>query len=170
MQTLKRILTEVKKLFDRPAGPYYRVVEIKEDETGVYHATIQLINTRTIMTMKPEAILADDKLTDAFSPRDIRTLTYLGYLGINSPKYKILAKRLLENDKKLVFAIKQRGEEELLLKTAEEISTDEELLKNLDQKDAHTIGYTSGSQTVSDEKAQMAKLIAQQQAKKVNKK
>ena len=88
-------------------------------------------------------------------------MTYPGYLGINAPKYKVLAKRLSDNDTKLVFALQVRGQKDPVIRTADEISTDEELIKGLDQKDAHLVGYTSASEREALEKAQMKKLLAQ---------
>jgi len=71
--------------------------------------TIKVINKNISFTIKPDEILAKDSMVDLFSPRDVRTLTYLGYLGINSPKYKILARRLSENNDKTIFALQKRG-------------------------------------------------------------
>jgi len=107
-------------------------------------AIVQKTNSAQVIKLKPEEILADDELTNSFSQHDIRTLTYLGYLGINSPKYKILAKRLSEKDSNLVFAIKERGKKGVIVKSAEEVSSDKDMLEKLDQKDAHEIGYTAG--------------------------
>lgn len=45
---------------------------------------------------------------------------YLGYLGINSPKYKILAQRISE-DNNIIFAIKKKGDKNIYTKTANEI-------------------------------------------------
>ena len=154
-QSVHRSISEVSK------QPLYRIVSIDQDETENYIATIQVTNKSHTFKMKPEEILADDHMTDAFSPRDIRTLTYLGYLGINAPKYKVLAKRLSDNDAKLVFALQVRGQKKPVIRTADEISTDEDLIAGLDQKDAHLIGYTSASEREALEKAQMKKLLAQ---------
>ena len=86
--------------------PAYRIVEIIQEEDEEYSVKIQMINKSMIFTAKPEEILAKDEVIDQFSPRDVRTLTYLGYLSKNSPKYKILAHRLLENDHRVVFILK----------------------------------------------------------------
>ena len=85
-------------------------------------------------------------MTDSFSQRDIRALTYLGYLGVNTPKYTILAHRLAEKDSKCVFAIKERGKQKTIIKTAEQISSDERIIGNLNQKDAHMVGYISANE------------------------
>ena len=63
-------------------SPAYRLVEINLTETDEYIITAQLINKNSIFQAKPEEILSKDHLVDQFSPRDIRALTYLGYLMI----------------------------------------------------------------------------------------
>jgi hypothetical protein len=142
-----------------PQHPY-RIVSIEKDDNDDYFAEVQLIGRRQTIQMKPEEILADDSLTDSFSQRDIRTLTYLGYLGLNSPKYKILAKHLSENDSKLIFALKERGKNKPIIKTANEISCDENILAGLRQKDAHMIGYASATELAIQEKKQKQQLLA----------
>ena len=137
----------------------YRVVNVEQDNKQIYHVTVQVVGKNATFKMRPEDILAVDRMTDQFSPRDVRTMTYLGYLGINSPKYKILAKRLSEGNDKLVFAVHKKGSDEVAVKTASEISTDEEILKNLDQHDAHMVGYTTATeQTLAEEKQKLALL------------
>jgi len=125
--------------------PLYRVVSIEKHQHGDYKAVVQVIGKSTVFKMKPEEILADDKMTDQFSPRDVRTLTYLGYLDINSPKYRILAKNLSEKDNSMLFALHKKGEKNLYIKTASEISQNKEIIKQIDQQDAHMIGFMTAS-------------------------
>ena len=139
----------------------YRVVDIEVNELDEYTTVVQMVNKSHIFRMKPEEILSNDKLTDSFSSRDIRTLTYLGYLGINSPKYKILAKRLSEQDNRLVFAIREKGNTKPVIKSATEISNDKDLLDGLDQKDAHMVGYVSASEHEHEKERQKAELLLQ---------
>ena len=113
---------------------------------------IQLINRKLAFDKKPEDILADDEMVDQFSPRDIRTLTYLGYLGINEPKYKILAQRLSEENNQPIFALKKKGNKNIFIKTASEIANEHEILENLASKDAHIIGYTVANDSFNSEK------------------
>lgn len=156
LQTFTNLTKELVLL--KSSGHAYRVVSINLDECNNYVATIQVIGKGQVFTMKPEEILANDDLTNLFSQMDIRMLTYLGYLGINSPKYKILAQRLYQNDEKILFAIAERGKRDHLVKTAEEISLDEKMLNQLDQKDAHLVGYTCATEQILGEKLQMQKI------------
>ena len=94
----------------------------------------------------------------------MRTLTYLGYLGINSPKYKILAQRLSEDNDKTLFAVLKKGGTQVEVKTAAEISSNKEILKSLDQEDAHRVGHTAAMENILDEKRQKA--LALEKAKK----
>lgn len=156
MEKYKSISALTKKSL--PEHPY-RVLSIDQDEHDQYIALIQIKNKKEIFRMKPEEILANDDITDSFSQRDIRMLTYLGYIGINSPKYKILAKRLSADDTKLTFAIQERGKNKIMAKTAREISSNEHLITGLHQKDAHMVGYVTATEQIMSEKTQIRKLI-----------
>lgn len=156
--TYKSVTILVKKLLPQQYQHSFRILSIEQDENDSYIAIIQLVNKNTVFRMHPEEILASDSMTDSFSQRDIRTLTYLGYLGINSPKYKILAQRLSENDNKLIFSIQERGNKNYIIKSAGEISLDEKLICGLDQKDAHRVGYAIATEQVTEEKKQKQQL------------
>jgi hypothetical protein len=159
IKTVKAILENFnksrKKLFFTPT---YRIVEISQTKNEDYIVTIQLINKNITFNTKPEEILSNDDLVDNFSPRDVRTLTYLGYLSINNPKYKILAQRLSEENDKILFALQKRGDKNILVKTADEILREKEILDNLSAKDSHVVGYTVGSEGVLREKPQINEL------------
>ncbi len=138
--------------------PMYKLVEVlnKEDE---YFVVIKLVEKNVTFQVKPEEILANDALVDKFSPRDIRTLTYLGYLGINSPKYKILAKRLSTDNDKIIFALKKKGANEIITKTADQISQEKDIILNLNSDDARTVGYIMASESTLGEKQQQELLL-----------
>lgn len=135
----------------------YKVAEIIEDEEE-YTVVIKLANKNITFTATPEEILANDSLVDKFSPRDIRTLTYLGYLGINAPKYKILARKLSQTEKS-IFLIKKKGQKKVITKTADQIIHESEIILNMDSDDAKLVGYTVGSETVIEEKNQKDSLL-----------
>ncbi len=139
--------------------PSYRLVEITETDHEEYSVTIQVINKNATFKMKPEDILCDDETVDRFSPQDIRTLTYLGYLGVNAPKYKILAKRLSKQTNAPVFAVKKKGQKKVLLKTAEDIMKEKEVLNSLSPDQAHLVGYTVAAKSIQSEMEQKAALL-----------
>ncbi len=130
--------------------PKFRILHIEQTENQDFNVVVQIINKSHVFKMKPEEILADDSLTDSFCPRDIRTLTYLGYLGINSPKYTILAKRFKENNQS-VFAIQEKYSKKILVKTSDEISANKDILSGLNQIDAHMVGFSTGTEHVARE-------------------
>jgi hypothetical protein len=133
----------------------YRVVDLSQNETGIYYAEIQRIGKNSSLKMEPEKILADDALVNCFSPTDIRTLSYFSHLGINGPKYKILAKRLSEDNDQMLFVIHKKGDKDYKIITANEISNNEEILLGLSQKDAHMIGITTAIEQPILEKKQI---------------
>lgn len=146
--------------------PIYRIISVHKSNEDYHEVTVQIINENNAFNARPEEILADDNFVDLFSPRDVRTLTYLGYLEINSPKYKILAKRLSEEHDKTFFALKEKGKKNILVKTASDIHLEKEILRNLESHDAHIIGYTAASESIADEKNEMQKILARNKEEK----
>lgn len=159
IQKLKTFLVCLKNSKAKDAyKPLYKLTEILEDQEE-YVVVIQLIGKNIVFNAKPEEILADDSLVDKFSPRDIRTLTYLGYLGINGPKYKILAKKLSQHEN-ATFLIKKKGEKKVIIRTAEQILNETSIIQHLNAEDAKTVGYTAASESVISEKKQKEALLA----------
>jgi hypothetical protein len=137
----------------------YKVEEIIEEDEE-FTVVIKIKNKNITFNAKPEDILADDSLVDRFSPKDIRALTYLGYLGINRPKYKILAQKLSENET-ITFLLKKKGERKILVKTAAQITQEANLISSMKPEDAKLIGYTIASESTKHEKQQKAELLKQ---------
>lgn len=154
-EKVKKVFKQLRELNKKNCyTPSYRIAEIFQDDEGDYFVQVQIISKSLAFKAKPEELLAKDNIVDQFSPRDVRTLTYLGYLGINSPKFKILAQRLSENNDKLIFAIKKKGHDKLIVKTADEIVKEKEILESLRPEDAHLVGYTFATENVLEEKKQ----------------
>ncbi len=145
--------------------PVYTIDEIAQDEEGQYVVSIRILNKRSVFQIQPEELLANDTLVDQFSPRDIRTLTYLGYLDVNAPKYKILAKRLSTEHDKIVFALKKKGEKEMIIKTAEQILGEQEILSSLKPEDANVVGYTVATESIHNERKQREALLQNRKKK-----
>lgn len=157
LKKFKKIFLKLK--LNHTWSPAYKIIEIYQNAYEEYCVSIQIANKNSVFNSKPEEILSKDDLVDQFSQRDVRTLTYLGYLGINNPKYKVLAKRLSENDDKLLFAIKQKGVKKIIIRTATEITKEKEILGSLSPEDAHMIGYITGSESINNEKSEKNKLV-----------
>lgn len=139
--------------------PAYKLIEISEEEDE-YVVVIQLIGKNIVFNAKPEELLADDSLVDQFSPRDIRALTYLGYLGINAPKYKILAKNLSQHEN-AAFWIKKKGDKKAIIKTAEQIMNETDIIQSMNAEDAKMVGYTAATESVLNERKEKHALLAQ---------
>lgn len=147
--------------------PSYRVLDFLQDDENNYTAHIQVINKNITFYSNPEDILADDKLVSMFSPTDVRTLTYLGYLGINAPKYKILAQRMIDNQK-TVFIIKKSGDKNMIIKTASEILKEHDIITSMQPEDARKIGYTVAIENIQDEKDLKQNLLEKASRQKPN--
>ncbi len=139
---LKKIITSIKEL---KSTPKYNIIEVYQDDDGDHFVKVKHFGKHLIESMDPIKILSDDQLTDSFSQRDVRTLTFLGYLSQNNPKYQILAQRI-SKDKKIVFAIKKKGSNTVSMKSADEVYNDKDIISNLNHKDAHDVGYVKGLQ------------------------
>ena len=106
--------------------------------------------------MKPEDILSNNALVDGFTPRDIRALTYLGYLSINGPKYKVLGKKIFK-DNNLLFELQEKVSNHHIYKNADQINSDRNIINNLSPVDAKTIGYVLGSSSILGEELKIKK-------------
>lgn len=136
-------------------GPVYRVTDFIKNEKGQYKAMIQVIGTKEFFKMNPEEILANDDLTATFHPFDIRLLTYLGYCGINTPQYKILAKKILANEN-IQLAIYDTKKDSVSVVDSDDIEISKtEMIKNLEPTDAYDLGFTHGRKSIMKEKELM---------------
>ncbi|MCD6048477.1 MAG: uncharacterized protein K0S08_2124 [Gammaproteobacteria bacterium] len=135
----------------------YRVVDVQEKDEK-YVITIQIVGKATTFTAFPEEILADDKLVEYFSSKDIRTITYYATRSLTKPKNKIVIKKFCEKLNKVVFGVKHIDEDDVYEKTAEEISLDKNLLNGLTPEEAHMVGYTTAQHRDHNEKEEIQKL------------
>jgi hypothetical protein len=139
--------------------PVYRLVDIITSQNDEHELIVQVIHKNITFKIKPETLLADDAVVDLFSPRDVRTLTYLGYLDLNSPQYKILAKRF-SHSSRVAFALRRKSDKQVIVKTTLEMMQ-EGILKNLDPNDAELVGYTAATESVALEKIQKNMVTSQ---------
>jgi len=136
----------------------YKLVDIEENKNGKTILTIQVTGKAITFKSTPQEILADDKVTECFSSKDIRTITYYACQTLNKPKNKIVIKKFCEKLNKMVFGVKNIDKDNISEKTAKEISLDKNLIKNLSPEEAHMVGFTSAGEQASDEKVEMAEL------------
>jgi hypothetical protein len=153
---LKKLISKTKKILNTSTPPTkkiaYRVENIICDKNGEYKAVVQLVGKKDVFKMKPEEILANNKLTTLFHQHDIRLLTYLGYCGINTPQYKILAKKILANEG-LELAIYDNKGKSINIKNIDDIPTnDSETISKMESQDAYELGFAHGRQSILEEK------------------
>jgi hypothetical protein len=153
---VKQWLQHISKWLSPEFVPVYRLVDIIKSDDDEHKLIIQVIHKNITFSLKPEELLANDSVIDLFSPRDVRTLTYLGYLDLHSPKYKIMAKRLTQNSH-VAFALKRKSDKKVIIKTPAEIMQ-EKMFNCLDANDAQLVGYTAATESVALEKMQMRSL------------
>lgn len=133
--------------------PKFRVNKIEKNEYDRYIILIQVIYTNKTFYAFPEEILANDNLVDKFSPRDVRTMTYLGYLAINQPEYKILAQRFSENTS--LFVLSKKGQKKPIIKTIDEIIKETEIFNKMHPQDAKEVGLAIANNEFSKEKLKL---------------
>jgi hypothetical protein len=124
----------------------YRIVAQEISKDGQCRLTIQVIGKSITFKAYPEEIAADDQMLERFSRKDVRTITYYACQEIKKPKARIIWHEFAEKLNKIVFRIKKKNHENLLEKTADQISLDKELI------------FTTGSEHVHQEKLQIKKL------------
>jgi len=74
----------------------YKLVNIEENKNDKTILTIQVTAKALTFKSTPQEILADDKTTECFSSKDIRTITYYACQTLNKPKNKIVIQKQRE--------------------------------------------------------------------------
>jgi hypothetical protein len=94
----------------------------------------------------------------SLTPCDICTLACLGYISLQRPTYKIIAKHWTDDDETVVFALQCSASKTIITKTAIEISNDKPLLASLSAEEAHQVGYTLATEHIQQEKRLMQQI------------
>lgn len=124
-------------------GTLFKISEIKQNRLGEHLVLIQLVNQAVTFLCKPSLLVNDDHLLEGFSKRDIRAITYLATQEIFQPKYQIISQQFSDTLKRIIFKIRKRGSQHLVCKSADQLSHDKSILKQLTQEDAHRVGYVT---------------------------
>lgn len=122
----------------------YRIIEIRQLISNQYMLVIQVIGKSSVIECTPQEIVATDWLLEGFSKKDIRTITYFACEQIKKPKYKIIKQEFCEKFNRMIFKLKETGSDTLVIKTASQIVTDKNIIKNLSIEDAKSISYIAG--------------------------
>ena len=122
----------------------FRIVEMRQSSCSRNTLIVQIIGKSTIVECTPEEIVANDKMLEGFSKKDIRSITYLACKKNEKPKYKIIMQEFSDVFNKVLFKVKNVDSDEVILKSASQISLDKNLLNSLSQEDACSISYVAG--------------------------
>ncbi len=125
---------------------YFRIINIKHNSQNECTIVIQIVGKATFFETTPQEIVANDKLIEGFSKKDIRTITYFATQEIKKPTFKILVQEFNDNLNKMTFKIGKRGSSQAIEKTASEITLDKPLLNQLTPEDALKVGYAIASE------------------------
>lgn len=122
----------------------YRIVEVKLSSSGQYKLNIQIIGKSTVVECTPEEIAADDRMLEGFSKKDIRAITYFACKQCKTPNYKIIMQEFCNSFNKILFKLKGHDSEEIILKTASQITLDKNIINGLSPEDICSISYAAG--------------------------
>jgi len=136
----------------------YRIVDIIKDKFGNYSLNVQVTGKSTFFTCTPDEIVTNDHLLEGFSKKDIRSIVYYAAHESKKPGYSILIQEFCFNLNKMIFRLVKRGTMVQIKKTANQISLDNNIIKNLKPEDAHLIGFTTASEQFTKDKEEMEKL------------
>jgi hypothetical protein len=130
----------------------YRIVEVKQSSIGQYKLVVQVIGKSTVVECTPQEIVANDSMLEGFSKKDIRAITYFACNQIKKPRYKIIMQEFCDVFNKILFKLKKADSDEIILKSAGQISLDKNLINSLSQEDACSVSYAAGYEQSSVEK------------------
>lgn len=132
----------------------FRIIKSEKDKNGEYVVDVQVINKSSIFRCGVNEIAAQDQLLECFSKSDVRLITYLATKNLLKPKSHIVGFEYNAQTERTVLQIKENGSDQLKKLTADKISGDLDLLKNLSQEDAHRAGFlTAIEQMILEKKA-----------------
>lgn len=129
-----------------------RVSDYAKNENGEYEVNVQMIGKNVIFKTTPKQVMVDNFLLESFSKSDIRLLTYLACEDIKEPTHEVLGQKFVRTLNKFFFKLKHGKTGQEIEKSAEEISADPSLIKQLKPEDAHVVGYVTANEQIKAEK------------------
>jgi hypothetical protein len=122
----------------------YRLIEVKQSPTGQVKLTVQFVGKAIVMEYTPQDIVDNDHMLEGFSKKDIRFIAYLACEQSKKPRYKIVMQEFCNTFNRMLFKLKKYDSNEMISKTASQISLDKNLINNLSQEDVCSISYIAG--------------------------
>ncbi|HVY52975.1 MAG TPA: hypothetical protein VHA13_00460 [Gammaproteobacteria bacterium] len=143
MQSRLEVWLKNSYFFSFSSANVYHLLEIKYHDEQ-YQLCFQEIGKTAILERAPNEIVANDRLLEGFSKQEIRQILYLAYEQEKQPKYKIAVQEFCEKINRILFKLKRRGSDEVIINTADLITLDKRLINDLSQEDACCIGFAAG--------------------------
>lgn len=155
---ISNIINQYQQIHTIHTSKPYRLVDVSKDKKGNVQLIVQVTGKSSTFKLTPAEILADDKLVEQFTSRDIRTITYYGCQVLKRPSKKIIFKRYCEKINKMIFGVENLENSHIEELTASAISANSLTVKELSPEDAHLIGYVASQDLQSDEKKLFTKI------------
>lgn len=173
VQLLRNVVKEYKLLLEKTQQiKPFRIIEIGHlsKAPGETEFVIQVSNKQLVMKITAAKIISERYDLNKFSMfhaemiRQAAQGKLIEFLQVSNkaPAYKIVSKKFDKTIQQYIFNI-ETAEQQRFLRTAEELSKDKNLLKQLDLNDIYDIGYTQGSESILKEK--MALLMVKNKLK-----
>jgi hypothetical protein len=136
--------------------PYKIVSKELCKKTGEEKLIIQVAGKNVFLRLSPQELVRDEAALRSFSPLDVRNITYLACNLENlskkgRPFYKIVSQFFSHTRQEEMFVIQAENSTAQITKSAQDISSDPELINNFNTQDAHKIGHIAGSEQVAME-------------------
>ncbi len=111
---------------------------------------VQVVGKNVFIKLTPIELMNDEAMLKGFSPLDVRTITYLACHTGKEKKslYRIVAQFFSKTRNEEMFTIQAESDAMQIVKSAQELSSDPELINKFASQDAHRIGYVSGVEQV----------------------
>ena len=149
---LKWLIKQISDLhkIDSSHNSIYKIVgKEKNENTNEDQFIIQVNGKNVFLKLSPSSLMNDEAMLRGFSSLDVRTITYMACQtekATNKKKslYRIIAQFFSKNRKEEMFSIQEENNIVQIIKSAQEISSNPELIKKFNAEDAHRIGYITG--------------------------
>lgn len=136
----------------------YKIISKEQcKKTGEEKFIIQVAGKNVFLQLSPKELVRDEAMLRGFSPLDVRTITFLACQAEKSSKekkslYRIIAQFFSRTKNEEMFTIQAEGNTAQITQSAQEISSNAELVSNFSSQDAHRIGYITGAEQVAQER------------------
>ena len=126
----------------------YKIIDITTDKKENTQFVVQIKGKRVCFKEYPDKLINNDILLEGFPATDIRIIAYYAFKKQETPKYEIIREELDPEINSFSFLLKEKGSRMPLTKTPKEISSDKKILFSLSAKDAHRVGYLTGTEKI----------------------